>query len=185
MIVSIRSLRKCLPLALLAVAFAGCGGDDDDGSASAPQATAPSTSETAPTTSTDEVNPRTETLPNNGDGNGNDLGTSEPETQTGGAGDETPAQTLALFTGRNGKITPRVVRVPAYISVLVTLRGGDDMGYSLTFGSKTIRVSPGLSSAGTRFAGLKPGAKLVGHAAYGQGTEAGNVTISATAEPGP
>jgi hypothetical protein len=182
MIVSIRSLRKFVLPALVALAFAGCGGDDDDGSASAPQATAPSTSET--TTST-EVDPRTETLPNNGDGNGNDLGTVEPETQTGGAGDETPATTLALFTGRNGKISPRVVRVPAYISVTVTLRGADDTGYSLTFGKKNIRVSPGLSSAGTRLAGLKPGAKLVGEATSGQGTDAGTVTISATAEPGP
>jgi hypothetical protein len=181
MIVSIRSLRKLVLFALLALAFAGCGGDDDDQSASTPQATAPSTSETTPPAT--DVDPGTETLPNDGDGNG--LGTSEPETQTGGAGDETPAQTMALFTGRNGRITPRVVRVPAYISVLVSLRGADDAGYSLTFGDKTVRVSPGLSSAGTRLAGLRPGAKLVGQATTGDGTPLANVTISATAEPGP
>jgi hypothetical protein len=183
MIVSIRSLRKLVLFALLALAFAGCGGDDDDQSASTPQATAPSTSETTPPAT--DVDPGTETLPNDGDGNGNGLGTSEPETQTGGAGDETPAQTMALFTGRNGRITPRVVRVPAYISVLVSLRGADDAGYSLTFGDKTVRVSPGLSSAGTRLAGLRPGAKLVGQATTGDGTPLANVTISATAEPGP
>ena len=182
MIVSNRSLRKLVVFALLALAFAGCGGDDDDQSASTPEANAPSTSETS-SSSTTEVDPGTETLPNDGDGNGVDT-TAEPESQTGGAGDETPAQTLALFTGKNGRITPRVVRVPAYISVLVQLRG-DEAGYSLTFGDKTIRVSPGLSSAGTRFAGLKPGGKLVGQATSGQGTPLGNVTISATAEPGP
>jgi hypothetical protein len=181
MIVSIRPLRKFVLPALLALAIAGCGGDDDDQSASTPEATAPSTSETAPSTGT-EVDPKTETLPNDGNGNGLE---DEPESQTGGAGDETPAQTLALFTGRDGRITPRVVRVPAYISVLVQLRGADEAGYSLAFGDKNIRVSPGLSSAGTRFAGLKPGAKLVGQATTGQGTDAGTVTISATAEPGP
>ena len=176
MIVSIRSLRKLVVFAVLALAFAGCGGDDDDQSASTPQATSPSTSETAPTT---EVEPRTETLPN--DGNGNGLGTSEPETQTGGAGDEVAATSLALFTGKDGKITPRVVRVPAYISVLVQLRSADGAEYSLSFGDKTIRVSPGLSSAGTRFDGLKPGAKLVGTPTGASG----KVVISATAEPGP
>ena len=184
MIVSIRSLRKFVLPVLLALAFVGCGGDDDEQSASSPEKTATLNLETTPTDKT-EVDPKTETLPNDGDGNGNDLGSAEPETQTGGAGDETPAQTLALFTGRDGKVTPRVVRVPAYISVLVTLRGRDDAGYSLTFGDKNIRVSPGLSSAGTRFAGLKPGAKLVGQATTGLGTDAGTVTISATAEPGP
>jgi hypothetical protein len=180
MIVSIRSLRKFVLPALLALAIAGCGGDDDE-SASTPQATAPSTSEATSSTAT-EVDPKTETLPNDGNGNGLE---NEPESQTGGAGDEVPAQTLALFTGKDGRITPRVVRVPAYISVHVQLRGADDTGYSLTFGDKTIRVSPGLSSAGTRFAGLKPGAKLVGKGTSGQGTDAGTVTISATAEPGP
>jgi len=182
MFVSIRSLRKCVLPLVVALAIAGCGGDDVDNSASAPETTATSTSETTSTTSS-ELEPRTETLPDDGDGTG--TGGAEPESQTGGAGDETPAQTLALFTGRNGEITPRVVRVPAFISVRVTLRGADDMGYALTFGKRTIRVSPGLSSVGTRFAGLKPGAKLVGSAISGQGTDAGTVTISATAEPGP
>ena len=179
MIVSIRSLRKFVLPALVALALAGCGGDDDDSSA---EKTATVFPETTTSSTTTEVEPKTETLPNDGNGNGLE---DEPESQTGGAGDETPAQTLALFTGKGGRITPRVVRVPAYISVQVQLRGADGAGYSLTFGDKTIRVSPGLSSAGTRFAGLKPGAKLVGKATSGQGTDAGTVTISATAEPGP
>ena len=34
-------------------------------------------------------------------------------------GDEEPARTLALFTGRGGRISPRVIRVPAFISVRV------------------------------------------------------------------
>jgi hypothetical protein len=179
MIVSIRPLRKFVFPALLALAIAGCGGDDDDSSAKSKLEVEQKV--LTDTTST-QVEPKTETLPNDGNGNGLE---KEPESQTGGAGDETPAQTLALFTGKDGRITPHVVRVPAYISVLVQLRGADDAGYSITFGDKNIRVSPGLSSAGTRFAGLKPGAKLVGQATTGQGTDAGTVTISATAEPGP
>jgi hypothetical protein len=179
MIGSISLLRKLVLLAVLPAAFAGCGGDDESPPATSPQAEAPTTSETTPPSDTTEVDPRTETLPNDGDGNG--LGTSEPETQTGGAGDEVPAAAMALFTGKGGRITPRVVRVPAYISILVQLRSADGAEYGLTFGDKTVKVSPGLSSSGTRLDGLRPGATLVGKSTTG-GDE---VRIEATAEPGP
>ena len=59
---------------------------------------------------------------------------------SGRAGDEEAAQTLALFTGRDGAITPRKVRVPAFISIRVELRSGDGADYALTFGDKTIKV---------------------------------------------
>jgi hypothetical protein len=181
MIVSIRSLRKLVVFPVLLVALAGCGGDDEQEPAAAPKTTA--TAETTPPTDT-ELDARTETLPDDGDGTGtgNDdsLGSSHPETQTGGAGDELPAQTLALFTGRNGAITPRTVRVPAYISVRVELRSGDGAEYSLSFGDKTLQVPSTLNSVSTRFDGLKPGAKLVGTVGGG-----GKVVVSATAEPGP
>jgi hypothetical protein len=177
MIVSIRSLRKLVVLPVLLVAVAGCGADDEQKPAATPKTTA-TAEPTAPTDT--EVDPRTETLPNDGDGKSDSLGTSEPETQTGGAGDEVPAQTLALFTGRDGTITPRTVRVPAYISVRVELRSGDGAEYSLTFGDKTLKVPSTLNSVSTRFDGLKPGAKLVGTVGGG-----GKVVVSATAEPGP
>jgi hypothetical protein len=178
MIVSIRSLRKLVVLPLLLLVVAGCGGDDEKAPATSTKTTA--TAETTPPTDT-EPNPATETLPNDGDGNGNGLGTSEPETQTGGAGDEVPAQTLALFTGKGGAVTPRKVRVPAYISVRVELRSGDGSEYSLTFGDKKLEVPSTLHSVSTKFDGLKPGAKLVGTVGGG----GGKVVISATAEPGP
>jgi hypothetical protein len=179
MIVSIHSLRKLVVSSLLALVLAlvGCGGDDENEPSSV--TTQPYT-ELVPestTTSDTEVNPETETLPNDGDGNGVDTG----EDQQGGAGDETPAETLALFTGENGKITPAVVRVPAFISVRVELRSGDGGSYSLTFGDKQIQVPGELSSASTTIDGLRPGEKLVGTPTGASG----KVRIEATAEPGP
>jgi len=158
--------------ALLAtlLAFAGCGGDDD----SAP--TAPTTTletdttpvVTTPTETETETKPA-ETPPETGP-------TTSPEDTPGGAGDEEPARTLALFTARGGRIAPRVVRVPAFISIQVQLRAGDGGQYELRFGSVTVR--PG---SGHTFDGLRPGESIVGRP-VGQGNP---VTISATAEPGP
>jgi hypothetical protein len=177
MIVSIRSFRKLLVLALALLVLGGCGGDDEP----TPPATQEGTvsEETTATTKTKtetEVtapNPETETLPNDGDGTGTG------ESGQGGAGDEQAAETLALLTGQNGAITPAVVRVPAFISIRVELRSADGGAYELRFGDKRIEVGDGLSSRSTTFEGLRPGAKLVG---TGTG---GKVRIEATAEPGP
>jgi hypothetical protein len=185
MIVSISAFRKfrllAIPFAVLALAAAGCGGDDEPADSVSTQAytdVVPDTTATTETKAEDttgtDVNPETETLPDDGDGTGTGEG------GTGGAGDEVPAQTLALFTAKDGKVTPRRVAVPAFISIRVELRSGDGAEHSLTFGSKTIRAGGALSSASTTFDGLRPGDKLVGTLDGG-----GRVVISATAEPGP
>jgi hypothetical protein len=181
MIDSIRSLRKFGLLALVVLAAAGCGGDDEPGATTEQQGTASERTAATTETETTEVHPETETLPNDGDGTGTGTGTGTGESGTGGAGDEVPAQTLALFTGENGRLTPPVVQVPAFISIRVELRSGDGADYELTIGGKTIRVGNGLGSVSTTFDGLRPGAKLVGRAGGG----GGRVRVEATAEPGP
>ena len=104
-----------------------------------------------------------------------------PEDQPGGAGDEEPARTLALFTAKDGRITPRVVRVPAFISIEVQLRSADGEKYRMRFGDVTITAGGGLSSVSTTIDGLRPGKAIVG-TPEGPGNR---VRIEATAEPGP
>ena len=172
-----RAFARISALALL-VAVAGCGGDDEERAATAtgPQpaptatVTAPTETATAPTESEPAEQPETEPETE-----------ISPEDQPGGAGDELPAESLALFTGEDGRITPRVVRVPAFISIRVELRSADGREYGLTFEGETIRVSSGLGSVSTTIDGLRQG-----EAVTGTPTGARNrVRIEATAEPGP
>jgi hypothetical protein len=157
-------------LIALSFAISGCGGDDE------PAKTTPATTaetDTATTeTMTTPVVTHTETTPAE---TAPSTGTS-PEDQPGGAGDEEPARTLALFTARGGQIRPRLVRVPPFISVQVELRSADGGDYALRFGSVTVK--PG---AGHTFDGLRPGESIMGRP-VGQGNP---VSVSATAEPGP
>jgi hypothetical protein len=155
------------------LAGAGCGGDDDSTTTPAPTATTDTTVEITPTDTQTETQPM-ETEPTT------ETETS-PEDAPGGAGDEEPARTLALFTARNGQIRPRTVRVPAFISVQIELRSADGALYALKFGDVTIRAGGELNSTSTTIDGLRPNESIVG---VPQG--AGNrVRISATAEPGP
>jgi hypothetical protein len=172
-----KSRRKLVAAGLLALVLAavGCGGDDEP-AATTPTATA-ETETTATMTTPEETLTETapeETVP------GTETGTS-PEDTPGGAGDEEPARTLALFTARAGQIRPRLVRVPAFISVQIELRSADGAAYALRFGDTTIRAGGQINSSSTTIDGLRPGESIVG---VPQG--AGNkVRISATAEPGP
>jgi hypothetical protein len=129
-----------------------------------------STETEAPAATETEQSPEAETAP-----------AESPEDEPGGAGDEEPARTLALFTAENGRITPRVVRVPAFISIQVELRSKDGREYGLRFGDVTVTAGGGLNSVSTTIDGLRPGKAIVGTP-----TAAGNrVRIEATAEPGP
>lgn len=156
------------------MALSGCGGDDEQAS-TAPSSSAPAETVTTESTPTETEQERTEpaeteTTP-----------TESPEDMPGGAGDEEPARTLALFTGRGGRITPRVVRVPAFISIQVELRSGDGANYGLRFGDVTVRAGGDLNSTSTTIDGLRPNEAIAG-----KPVGAGNrVRIEATAEPGP
>jgi hypothetical protein len=166
-----RNSLTAVALALV-LGLAGCGGDDEDEPSQSTVATAPTeTAPTAPTTTEeDEPEPKTETTP-----------AESPEEEPGGAGDEEPARTLALFTAENGRITPRVVRVPAFISIQVELRSKDGREYGLRFGDVGIRAGAELNSVSTTIDGLRPGEAIVGRPI---GADNG-VRIEATAEPGP
>jgi hypothetical protein len=171
---------------LVAVAFAasGCGGDDDDSASTTP--TAPTTTvETGTTpvvttpTETETEEPHETTPPETTPATATT--DTSPEDAPGGAGDEEPARTLALFTAKDGRIRPRIVRVPPFIAVQVQLRSADGATYALRFGDVTIRAGGQLSSTSTTIDGLRPQ-----EAIRGVPTGRGNaVTISATAEPGP
>jgi hypothetical protein len=179
--------RRLAPVVLaLLLALAGCGGDDDE-SAATTEAVPPPTAEPAPTEAETEAETDTEAEETEAEPEPEPEPTepaeppASPEDQPGGAGDEEPARALALLTGENGRITPRRVRVPAYISIRVELRAGDGRQYGLRFGGDTLRVSGGLSSVSTTIDGLRPGEAVVG-TPIGPGNR---VRIEATAEPGP
>lgn len=159
--------------ALVAVGVgAGCGGDDDK--SDEPTAKT-STTEAVPTETT---RPRTETQPEREETVAVP-GETSPEQQQGGAGDEIPARSQALITGRGGRLSPRLVQVPPYISIRVELRSADGALYSLRGSGRTLRAGGDLASASTTFAGLRPGKRLVFAGPQGR------VVVEASAEPGP
>jgi hypothetical protein len=171
-----RKLAIACAVAFL-LAFGGCGGDDDEPSTTAAEtATTPTATVDTPTETQPEPEPEAET-----DAETVTTPTESPEEEEGGAGDEEPARTLALFTARNGRIAPRVIRVPAFISIQVELRSADGSSYTLRFDEVSITAGGELSSVSTTIDGLRPGQGIVGRP-----TGAGNtVRIEATAEPGP
>jgi hypothetical protein len=125
--------------------------------------------------------PETEAAPRgDGHGGGHETPTS-PEDQPGGAGDEEPSRSEALLTGSGGRIAPRLVRVPPFISVRVVLRSADGEPYSLRVAGRSVRAGGALSSASVELDGLRPGKAYV---ATNEATGA-KVRIEASAEPGP
>jgi hypothetical protein len=172
-------------LALVGVlALAGCGGDDEESADATATSTAERTRIESETETQSETEKESETESSKETETETEVPTS-PEDLEGGGGDEEPARTLALFTGRDGRITPRVVRVPAFISVRVELRSADGREYGLEFENETtrvkVKVSGGLSSVSSTIDGMRPGEAIVGKP-DGRGTR---VRIEATAEPGP
>jgi hypothetical protein len=166
-----RRKRRAAVLVAALFALSGCGGDDDEPSSTTPAVTVPTETERAESapSETMETTPA-ETEP-----------PEPPEEEEGGQGDEEPARTLALFTARDGRIQPRAIRVPAFISIQVELRSADGETYGLKFGDTTITAGGELNSVSTTIDGLRPGEGIVGRP-----TGAGNpVRVEATAEPGP
>jgi hypothetical protein len=158
-------VRAAIALTACVLAFAGCGGDDEDEGDRQPVAPAPAApeateSETAPTETEPE---QTETAPT--------LGGEDGE---GGAGDEEPVRSQAVFIGENGRVTPERVEVPSYIAVQIILQARDDEPYVLEIKGRSLRPGDTLD-----LDGLRPNERVVG-TVNGQ-----RVVVSATAEPGP
>jgi hypothetical protein len=168
----------CALLAAALVAVAGCGGDDEKLTTTetgAPPAdtgttdTATTDTATTETESTGTESERTET-----EGSGG----ASPEDGEGGAGDEEAARSEAVFTGKGGKLTPRIVRVPPFIAVRVVLRSADGGRYKLEIGGRELEAEGGSATADLD--GLRPGDEYTGRA-----EPSGTVRVEASAEPGP
>jgi hypothetical protein len=168
----------------LMLAICACGGDDEEARTTTNKETKTEQAPPAPTVTDDEPQQQetqSEPVPTETAETAEPVPQTSPEDAPGGAGDEEPARSLALLTGRGGRITPRVVRVPPFISIRVELRSADGREYGLRFGGETVRVSGGLASVSTTIGGLRPGRAVVG-TPIGAGSR---VRIEATAEPGP
>lgn len=187
--------RRTATLAALGIALTlGACGDDEGRVSQEPAGTETAQGTSTATTPADTTPAETETAPaqtdtdtetetgagagRDGPSGGRSGGVAAPEDRPGGAGDEIPASTQALFTGRAGRISPRIVRVPPFIAVRVELRSGDGATYELSGAGKTLRAAGGPAEP-VVFDGLRPGKRLV---LTGSG---GRVIIEASAEPGP
>jgi hypothetical protein len=176
--------RAAVAIGALALALggAGCGGDDEDSTNTSTDRNAglPTKTVTVPTKTTPKGGTGTSTTPSkeNGTGTAPSKGGS-PEDQPGGAGDEEPARSEVVLTGKGGRIGPLLVKVPPFISIHVKLRSGDGKPYVIGFGRRILRVGPKGARSSATFAGLRPGKRLTGAAVSGK------VVIEASAEPGP
>jgi hypothetical protein len=164
--------------AVIAVALAGCGGDEEPRTEARDTATTPTASvPTAPATVEREP-PRTFALT---DGTEADERPSR-EDEPGGAGDEIPIASPALFTGRGGRITPREVQVPPFIAIRVELHSLDGRDYGLRFpGARALRTGPRRGWVTLTLDGIGPNRSIVGRP-VGAGS---TVRVVANAEPGP
>jgi len=179
--VSARGTRLGAALLCAAALATGCGGDDED--EPPPQQAGPEVSmketEATPPAGEDRGGSGGAEAPPAGETGEGPPGGGSPEDQPGGAGDEIPARSQALITGRDGRLSPRRVFVPPFISVRVELRSADGAEYTLAGGGKTLSAGGGVARTTADFDGLRPGRRLV------LGGPAGKVTVEASAEPGP
>ena len=170
---------------LAVVALAGCGDDDEPVSGDPRTSQSPELStgtDRQPTDGTEKeeqpVDPTsTATMP---ESERTETEPRSPEDEQGGAGDEEPIGVDAAFTGRAGKITPRVVKVPPFIAVTVTLTSADGDDYAIEIEGKRVVAGSGTKRASVTVDGLRQGESYRGRVAGG-----GTVRIDASAEPGP
>jgi hypothetical protein len=174
-----RQLATAIVLGLFAIGIGACGDDEE---------TAGTTVTTEQRTdSTTETTPTTETAPEStadADDDSPSGGLTAPSKDSGedtpaGAGDEVPASSQALITGRDGGLHPTVVHVPPFIAVRVQLVSQDGIEYELEGAGHKVKAGGEIRSASTLLDGLRAGERVVLTGPQGK------VTIEANAEPGP
>jgi len=128
-------------------------GDPDADAARPPPAhrrddAAPATTTTATTTTTTQATtaakPHTSTT------------STSPESQPGGAGDETGIRVPATFTIRNGRLSPPSIGLPAFLRISFGVRNLDANAHRVVFRGHTLAV-PAHGSASVLVTGLKKG----------------------------
>lgn len=178
-------LRNTLALSLLALTLglAACSDEEESepagGAATATETQAEDTATAPEDTDTAE---RTETADRPGDGDGGGATApsgGSPEDQPGGAGDEVPASSQALISGRDGGFHPTVVHVPPFIAIRVELRSEDGAVYELRARGRSVRAGGDVDADSALFQGLRPGERLVLRG------DRGRVVVKPDAEPGP
>jgi hypothetical protein len=167
----IRFRAALICLALVALAGCGGGGGKTTASSSTPAASAPPTQTGGLGTSEPEI--ETQTAPTQT--------STSPEDQPGGAGDETPIATQALFTGKGGDITPATIRVPPFIAVKVVLHSADGGMYGIEVEHHELNVDGRNPTASVKLSGLRAGKRYT--VDVSGAPEA--LSIVANAEPGP
>ena len=149
--------------------FSACGGDDDESDTTVE--TTPTATVPAPVTTPPPETPEPTEKPDKHE----EPRTVPPEEQQG---DEEAIRSEAVFTGRGGRLTPREVRVPAFIAIRVILRSTDQGPYSLTIGGTRLSIE-GNTTDELELDGLLPNKSYAGRSPQG------NVRVVASAEPGP
>lgn len=182
-----RAIRFRYALLVALLVPAGCGGGGSKTTTTAAVTSAPPQTVSVPTTTrTDSLgqsSPEIQTSPAPAPKQKTNKKKKSPESQPGGAGDETPIATQALFTATGGKVTPSHIRVPPFIAVRVVLQARDQKPYTITVNGKEVAVGEGRTQATLRLDGLRPGDKYVLHPQFG--TKPKTLVIVANAEPGP
>jgi putative inorganic carbon (HCO3(-)) transporter len=163
---------------LVFVALAGCGGDSEtvqDPRKDLPETMSTGTDHEPTTAEPENQSPSEPTVTAH-----EDRGPKTPEQQPGGAGDEQPIGVDAVFTGRGGEVSPRVVQVPPFIQVSVVLVSGDGRDYTLEIDGRRLAVGGSVKRRSVQLDGLHQNGSYRGTLAGGGGVE-----VVASAEPGP
>ena len=168
--VSARALLALLLIGAFGLTLTACGGDDEETTETVPTTTAP-----APVTT-----PPPETTPPDKKADPDEEPRTVPPEEL--QGDEEPIRSEAVFTGASGRLTPRQIRVPAFIAIRVILRSTDDQVYTLKIGGRQLVIGDAgkrVDEAELELDGLTPNESYAGKSPQG------NVQVVASAEPGP